>query len=177
MVANLAGAKMTSIPSSEKQPVRVCGTRSADICPHGTCRICSACVQCDHPGEGYIDIVVRPTPAAAPEYPFTSVRLGPQETSSSTFQLRKRVAYLQEIGIAWNDMADASRSFDELRSDCCLCHRRKRVMHSFCSDCFGQLPVALQQNLNLHLKHGYLIHIREAWRLLAALRVQCNANQ
>jgi hypothetical protein len=109
-------------------------------------------------------------------YPFSQVRLSMERISHLPGDLQQRADYLRGLGIGWDDMADASRSIDELRSDMCGCGRRKRQYDSFCRDCYRDLPIGLRPNLNLHLKSGYLKYVREAWLLLAERRAK-PANQ
>jgi hypothetical protein len=78
----------------------------------------------------------------------------------------RRLSYLRSQGIAEADLDDADRALVELRGDCCACKRRKSRNHSLCPGCFRMLPSDLQRNLWLHMRHGYLTHIRQAWELL-----------
>jgi hypothetical protein len=145
-----------------------CGICSTELCCHLICRTCGTCEQCKAAEDVYA------VPAAAAHqhrYPFSIVRLSAERVSSLPFDLQRRAEYLESIGIAAADIADASRSLDELRADGCICGRRKRQYDSFCRNCYQALPASLRPNLNLHLQMGYLKYVREAWQLLAAARV------
>lgn len=145
-----------------RRPETSCPICATVFCPHGVCRTCGECEKC------VIHIVPE---SALPRPPFVSqVRLSVHLVSRARRHIDERAEYLQGIGLAYGDWPDASRAIDELKGDECVCGNRKRPFDPFCPDCFNTLPAALKPLLKLHLRQGYLQHIRRAWSFLAADR-------
>ena len=107
------------------------------------------------------DLIRNQTPAI-----LTEVRLTRTMVSSEPRDLAERVRYLRSMGVASEDMADASRALDDRRSDCCGCLQWKRSGESFCGDCWHILPSRLHARLKQHVCAGYLEAVRESWKLL-----------
>ena len=138
-----------------------CPACSALLCPHGLCRVCLYCPQCDQ-------VVIHPEPAGV-RMALDHVRVSPNEVSHAASQLARRTAYLEECEIPVNQWEEASRAIDNLKSDCCQpgrCNRRKKPQQAFCSQCYRRLPMEVRDDLGLHLRAGYLAVYRRALAIL-----------
>ena len=185
-----ASPSAATIAPAHTRTIMECGACSAMICPHGLCRQCGACEQCDanlqmldrqgkpstwanaepamaemlnqaDQGEAAYGRAVRMVEAPEPLF-VSQIRLNVRQHSRNRQDIAARAENFAEWGIPRADWDAASASLDELLSDCCRCGNRKQPHNTFCPDCYRHVPSQMREGLKKHLSHGYLEAYRRA---------------
>jgi len=194
-----ASPSAATIAPAHTRTIMECGACSAMICPHGLCRQCGACKQCEanlqlldrqgkpskwaksaeptmaemlnqaDQGEAAYGRAVRMVEAPEPLF-VSQIRLNVRQLSRNRQDIAARAENFAEWGIPRDDWAEASDALDELLSDCCRCGNRKQPHNTFCPDCYRHVPSQMRDGLKKHLSHGYL----DAYRT-ACLWLDCQA--